>query len=46
MRRLYDQEIAERLVISVRTVEAHVAHILQKFGVHSRDELPTVAKDQ
>jgi DNA-binding CsgD family transcriptional regulator len=46
VRRLRDQEIAARLVISVRTVEAHVAHILQKFGVHSRDELPTLVKDQ
>jgi two-component system response regulator NreC len=32
-------EIAERLYISVRTVETHRAHIQQKLGVSSRAEL-------
>jgi DNA-binding NarL/FixJ family response regulator len=33
---LPNSEIAQRLYVSVRTVEAHVAHILQKLGCHSR----------
>ena len=33
---LTDPEIADTLFISVRTVENHVAHILAKFGVHTR----------
>ncbi len=37
--RWHDREIADHLVISVRTVETHVAHLMAKFGVHSRDEL-------
>jgi DNA-binding NarL/FixJ family response regulator len=32
-------EIAEKLYISVRTVETHRAHIQQKLGVSSRAEL-------
>lgn len=32
-------EIAEKLFISVRTVETHRAHIQQKLGVTSRAEL-------
>jgi DNA-binding NarL/FixJ family response regulator len=32
-------EIAEKLFISVRTVETHRAHIQQKLGVSSRAEL-------
>lgn len=39
LQRWHDQEIADHLVISVRTVETHVAHLMAKFGVHSRDEL-------
>lgn len=35
-RHLTASEIAETLVISTRTVEGHVAHILHKLGVHSR----------
>jgi two-component system response regulator NreC len=36
-------EIAERLYLSVRTVETHRAHIQQKLGVSSRAELVSYA---
>ncbi|HEV2771057.1 MAG TPA: LuxR C-terminal-related transcriptional regulator [Solirubrobacteraceae bacterium] len=36
---LTDREIATRLVISVRTAEAHVAHILAKLGLRTRTEV-------
>ena len=32
-------EIALQLVLSVRTVEAHVANVMQKLGLHTRTEL-------
>jgi DNA-binding NarL/FixJ family response regulator len=35
--------IAERLVISSRTVASHIEHILEKLGVHSRAEAVALA---
>jgi DNA-binding CsgD family transcriptional regulator/tetratricopeptide (TPR) repeat protein len=35
---LTNTQIADRLVLSVRTVDHHVAAVLQKFGVSSREE--------
>lgn len=40
---LSNREIAERLVISKRTVDAHVEHILAKLGIGSRTQIPAVA---
>ncbi|WP_282701200.1 LuxR C-terminal-related transcriptional regulator [Streptomyces sp. CC219B] len=42
-RGLSNREIAERLVISKRTVDAHVEHILAKLGITSRTEIPAVS---
>ncbi|MEV7287728.1 LuxR C-terminal-related transcriptional regulator [Streptomyces sp. NPDC093252] len=39
---LSNREIAERLVISKRTVDAHVEHILAKLGIASRTEIPEI----
>ena len=36
---LTNREIAARLVISARTAETHVGHILTKLGLHSRTEV-------
>lgn len=42
---LTSAEIAERLYVSVRTVETHRAHIHQKLNVRSRAELVRLAHD-
>lgn len=34
-----NQEIAEQLIVSVKTVETHRAHIMNKLGLHTRAEL-------
>ena len=39
---LTNAEIADRLVVSVRTVDHHVAAILAKLGVGSRREVARV----
>ncbi|KPI11591.1 transcriptional regulator, LuxR family [Actinobacteria bacterium OK074] len=39
---LSNREIAERLVISKRTADAHVEHILAKLGITSRTEIPAL----
>jgi DNA-binding CsgD family transcriptional regulator len=36
-------DIAERLVISPKTVATHIHHILEKLGVHSRAQAVAVA---
>jgi len=40
---LSNVDIADRLVISVRTVESHVSSMLMKTGKESRDQLPSLA---
>jgi len=42
---LTNAEIAERLYVSVRTIETHRAHIHQKLNVRSRAELVRLAHD-
>ncbi len=43
---LTSREIADRLVISVRTVETHTEHILAKLGVRSRVQVATWVSQQ
>ena len=38
-RGLTSREVAQSLVIGVRTVESHLARIFDKLGIHSRAEL-------
>ncbi len=38
---LSNQEIADRLVISLRTAQGHVENLLRKLGVHSRTQVAT-----
>lgn len=40
---LSDRDIAQALFISVRTVQAHLAHVYTKLGVHSRTEAAVMA---
>lgn len=41
-----NQEIAEKLVLSVRTVETHRAHVMQKLRISSRAELVRYAMER
>ncbi|MEE8414106.1 MAG: response regulator transcription factor, partial [Dehalococcoidales bacterium] len=41
-----NQEIAERLIISIKTVESHRAHILDKLELHTRADLVKYARTQ
>jgi DNA-binding NarL/FixJ family response regulator len=42
---LTNAEIAERLVLSVRTVDHHVSAILAKLGVETRKEAAEVGRE-
>lgn len=42
---LTNTEIADRLVVSVRTVDSHVAAVLAKLGVASRQDAVRSARD-
>jgi LuxR family transcriptional regulator, maltose regulon positive regulatory protein len=40
-----NQDIADKLVISLHTVKRHVAHVLDKFGVESRTQVAAIAHE-
>jgi DNA-binding NarL/FixJ family response regulator len=42
---LTNAEIAERLVISIRTADHHVSAILAKLGVHTRGDAVVAARE-
>ena len=41
-----DKEIAERLYLSIRTINGHLRHVYTKLGVHSRTEAMHTALEQ
>jgi RNA polymerase sigma factor (sigma-70 family) len=41
-----NREIAEMLVVSVKTVEKHRSNLMQKLGVHSAAELRALALER
>lgn len=41
-----NQQIADRLFVSVKTIETHRAHIMQKLNLHGRAELVRFALDR
>ncbi|BBN46010.1 response regulator transcription factor [Mycobacterium avium] len=43
---LSNRQIAERLVMSVRTVEGHIYRACQRVGAQSRDELATIIRSR
>lgn len=43
---LTNAEIADRLVVSVRTVDSHVAAVLAKLGVASRQDAVRIAEER
>ncbi|HEY3064000.1 MAG TPA: LuxR C-terminal-related transcriptional regulator [Chloroflexota bacterium] len=43
---LSNRDIADALVLSVRTVEAHVTHVLSKLGLRSRAQIAVWAAQQ
>jgi DNA-binding NarL/FixJ family response regulator len=45
-RGMANREIAEKLVLSVRTVETHVSRVLTKLGLRTRGELTVWAHEE
>ncbi|NUP50924.1 MAG: helix-turn-helix transcriptional regulator [Catenulispora sp.] len=43
---LRSREIAQRLFLSPRTVEAHLGRVYRRLGVSSRSELPRIIGNQ